>query len=181
MSWKWQFCSAFHFFGEKNTLVGSTMSSSKFSNCCSNGQVTSHFMLDSLCYFFLQNFAVFEDSPVNQKWVNLVLAVVLSYSKFCRPLLSHHSPCLNYLHQIPLKLDISARIYVTTIVHGLWHLCELICCSRPWKFKVQPNNYRAQSYVSWSGRSHTIYWKKSLDLLLYTFMTPKTLFLIEDL
>ena len=43
-----------------------------------------------------------------------------------RCLLSHHSSCVNYLNQIPLKLDIYARIYVTTIVHWIWHQCELI-------------------------------------------------------
>ncbi len=71
--------------------------------------------------FVLQNFAVFEENPSNQKWVNLALAAVLPYRKFFGRLLSHHSSCVNYLHQIPLKLDISARIYVITTVHWLWH------------------------------------------------------------
>ncbi len=119
-------CSALHFFGENNTHVGSLKSSPKFSDCSSNGEGTSHFMLGSSCYFCSAKFHSFRGHPVDQKWLNLELAVVLSHSKFCRCLLSHHSSCVINLHHIPLKLDFSARIYVITIVHWLWHQCEVI-------------------------------------------------------
>ncbi len=44
-----QFCSAIHFLGERNRQVGSTLSSPKFIEYCSNGQVTLHYLMRFSC------------------------------------------------------------------------------------------------------------------------------------
>ena len=57
MSYSCKICSALHFLGEKNTQKGSTMTSPKFSECCTSGQVTAHFFLSSSC---IQCSAIFQ-------------------------------------------------------------------------------------------------------------------------
>ena len=44
-----QLCKALHYFGEKNSQPGSSLLYSKFSEYWASGQITSHFLLDSLC------------------------------------------------------------------------------------------------------------------------------------
>ena len=44
-----QFCLELHFLGEENSQTGSTLANPRFSECCSSGQVTLHFLLMSSC------------------------------------------------------------------------------------------------------------------------------------
>ena len=49
MNQKCNHCDALHFLGEKTSTSGSTLKNPKFALCCSNGQVTPHFLLQSSC------------------------------------------------------------------------------------------------------------------------------------
>ena len=62
-----QFCSALHFLGEKNIQTSSNLSNPKFSECCCSGQITPHFLLQSLCVVCSNSFSNNEgsDRPLN--------------------------------------------------------------------------------------------------------------------
>ena len=49
MTYICEFCSALHYLGEVRIKSGSTCANPKFSECCSSGQVTPHFLLSSSC------------------------------------------------------------------------------------------------------------------------------------
>ena len=49
MTYDCQLCSALHFIGDRNKQTGSTLTYPKFSECCSSGSATPHFLISSAC------------------------------------------------------------------------------------------------------------------------------------
>ena len=49
MAYACQLCSALHFLGERNKQPGSPLTYLKFSECCSSGNVTRHFLISIAC------------------------------------------------------------------------------------------------------------------------------------
>ena len=69
MTYVCEFCSALHFLSERNRRTGSTLSSLKFSECCSNGQVTLHFYLVCRVCVVLRILALVKVNYVRLRWM----------------------------------------------------------------------------------------------------------------
>ena len=63
MTYVCQFYSALHFLCERNRKTGSTLSTPKFSECCSDGQVIPHFLHGSACLHCSANFSTSGGQP----------------------------------------------------------------------------------------------------------------------
>ncbi len=89
------------FLGWKITEAGLTLSIPTFSNCCSNGQLTLHFMLDPFASNVLLHFEIWRRILTHEKLEKLSLPAAQSYRKSSQCLLRHQEYCKSSSHQIP--------------------------------------------------------------------------------
>ena len=117
--------SCFAFLGEKNSQTGSTFANPRFSECCSSGQVTPHFLLLSSCLHFLETHG--DKEGLNRhphpgeacsscgEVVPKIIPTFAEPPELLRQLLTSKSAEARHF----------ARIFVTIIVPWLWRRFEL--------------------------------------------------------